>query len=458
MKSNKHQALIEKLKKQGLSGGQLKLINVEMAHKGDHGIQPEAPYEGISNAQKQGLYGHNDVSFLLQMSVNAGQTARLYALDKLLERDKQREKDGFPRKVKLGKLVKPIKGGNDRTIIIPTISEEKLYHWKGEASGGEGQGTGGTGEGEEGDVIGEEPLRPEDGSGQGAGQGQGGQHGMGADAYDIGRILTEQFELPNIREKGKKTSLTKFTYDLTDKNRGQGQILDKKATLKRVIKTNLALGNISESEPVDTSSLLITPNDRVYRILSKERDYESQAIVFFVRDYSGSMTGKPTEVVVTQHIYINSWLVYQYKRQVKSRFIVHDTEAEEVPDFYTYYNKQVAGGTDVASAFSLVNKIVEEENLAKDYNIYIFHGTDGDDWDSRGEKALEELKKMLTYSSRIGITIAGGGSDYNNTFVEQYLRNSKLLEAYPDKLRLDSMKASEANEERIINSIKKLIQ
>ena len=24
----------------------------------------------------------------------------------------------------------------------------------------------------------------------------------------------------------------------------------------------------------------------------------------------------------------------------------------------------------------------EKENLAKDYNIYIFHGTDGDDWDT----------------------------------------------------------------------------
>ncbi|MGE5411535.1 MAG: DUF444 family protein [Clostridiales bacterium] len=404
------------------------------------------------------LYDFNDDVYILKLDGNFHQMSRLYALDKLLERDKLREKDGFPRKIKLGKLVKPIKGGGDRTIIIPSIAEEKLYHWKGDYSGGEGSSTGGTGDGQEGDVIGEEPLRPEDGDGQGAGQGKGGQHGLGADAYDIGKILTEQFELPNIKDKGKRTSLTRYTYDLTDKNRGQGQLLDKKATLKRVVKTNLALGNIKINEAVDPSSILISPKDRVYRIFSKERDYESKAMVFFVRDYSGSMQGKPTEVVCTQHIYINSWLVYQYKKQVENRFIVHDTEAEEVPDFYTYYNKQVAGGTDVASAYTLVNKIVEDENLARDYNIYIFHGTDGDDWDSRGDKVLPELEKMLSYSNRIGITIAGSGSDYNNTSVEQYIRESKLLEKYPDKLRLDSMRASDADEERIINSIKLLIK
>ena len=40
-------------------------------------------------------------------------------------------------------------------------------------------------------------------------------------------------------------------------------------------------------------------------------------------------------------------LLYQYAMQVETRFILHDTEAKEVPDFYTYYNSKVAGGTQV---------------------------------------------------------------------------------------------------------------
>jgi uncharacterized sporulation protein YeaH/YhbH (DUF444 family) len=402
------------------------------------------------------IYAYSDQEMFSMLSTTTVSTSRIFDLERLLEKDKLREKDGFPRKIKLGKLVKPVKNSADKTVVIPTTTEEKLYHWNMEPDLSEGSPTGGTGDGEEGEVIGEESLRPSD-EGEGAGHGKGGEHGMGADAYEIGRILTEQFELPNIKTKGKKTSLTKFTYELSDRNPGHGQILDKKATLRKIVKTNLALGYLSRDN-INSQNLIITPGDRVYRILSKEKDYESQAIVFFVRDYSGSMQGKPTEAVVTQHIYIYSWLLYQYQRQVKSRFILHDTEAEEVPDFYTYYNKNVAGGTQVVSAYKMVNQIVEEENLARDYNIYIFHGTDGDDWDTKGEETISELKKMLLYANRIGITIAENTySRRGNTIVENYLKKSKLLETDSDLLHFDSFKADDAKEERIIAGIKELI-
>ena len=438
-------------------------VNQDIGREPDHkNTNHPVSHDYINTFEKDknyfGFYDYRDFAFLLNFSPENTTLSRLFTLDKLLERDKIREKDGFPRKIKLGKLVKPSKDGKDKAIIIPTASEEKFYHWNGDPSGGDGSPTGGNGDETEGEVIGEEPLREDEGEGQGAGQGKGGQHGMGAEAYEIGRILTEQFELPNIKEKGKKTSLTKFSYELTDKNRGHGQILDKKSTLKRIVKTNLALGNITTDEEPDTSKMIITPDDRMYHILSRERDFESQAIVFFLRDYSGSMQGKPTEVIVTQHIYINSWLVYQYKRQVVSRFIVHDTEAEEVPDFYTYFNKSVAGGTDVSSAYALVNKIIEEEHLARDYNIYVFHGTDGDDWKDDNSKVIEELEKILKYASRVGITIAENNySSRNSTVVENYIKDSNFLEKYRDVLHLDSFVAAEATEERIIKSIKVLI-
>jgi len=104
-----------------------------------------------------------------------------------------------------------------------------------------------------------------------------------------------------------------------------------------------------------------------------------------------------------------------------------------------------------------VNKIVKDENLAKDYNIYIFHGTDGEDWDKEGNETLPELKKMLTYANRVGITIAENtsGSQYN-TEVEKYIKKSKLLEEKPKHLRLDVIN-KEADESRIIEGIKRLI-
>jgi uncharacterized sporulation protein YeaH/YhbH (DUF444 family) len=283
---------------------------------------------------------------------------------------------------------------------------------------------------------------------------------MESSAYDLGKILTEQFELPNLKDKGKKRSLTRYTYDLTDKNRGFGQVLDKKSTLRKIVETNISLGKIS-SDPlhrkVDPSEFLISPHDKIYRILSREKDYESQAMVFFVRDYSGSMAGKCTELVVSQHVLIYSWLSYQYANQVESRFVLHDTSAKEVPDFAAYYNLKVAGGTQVSSAYRLVNEIVEAESLANDYNIYVFHGTDGDDWDTEGKEAIPELKKILAYASRVGVTVVQHGSTSTaKSEVERYIEKSDLLESASTTLRMDVMQ-EDADESRIIDGIRNLI-
>ncbi|MDY7035445.1 MAG: DUF444 family protein, partial [Thermodesulfobacteriota bacterium] len=132
-------------------------------------------------------------------------------------------------------------------------------------------------------------------------------------------------------------------------------------------------------------------------------------------------------------------------------------KAKEVPDFYTYYNSTVAGGTRVESAYRLVNEIVETENLTQDYNIYIFHGTDGDDWDMNGKQTIPELEKMLTYSNRIGITIAARASGpASNSAVETYVKDSSLLNDFPERLRLDAVSAN-ASEERLIEGIRRLL-
>lgn len=404
------------------------------------------------------LYGSDDFSRLQDMKPEREPLhTSIRSLDDLLERDRVREQDGFPRKIKVGKLVKPVRGSEQKVVVVPTTVEEKFIH-DNRFPEPETQGSGsGHGKGEEGDVIGEQPVRTREGEGTGAGHGKGGAHEVDANAYDLGRILTEKFQLPNLKDKGKKRSLTRYTYELTDKNRSFGQVLDKKATLRQVLKTNIALNNVPDPANIDPVRLLIAPKDRIYRVLSREKDYESQAMVFFVRDYSGSMEGKTTELVVSQHILIYSWLLYQYAGQVETRFILHDTEATEVEDFYTYYNSRVAGGTQVAAGFRMINQIVVEESLARDYNIYVFHGTDGDDWDREGGKTIVELKKMLAYCNRIGITIAEHTyTSHGNTQMETYLKRSGLLDQARNLIRLDSMK-NDVPEERIIEGIRNLV-
>jgi uncharacterized sporulation protein YeaH/YhbH (DUF444 family) len=407
----------------------------------------------------ENIYARSDLDRIQDMPTpKAPYIYSLSSIDELLERDKQREKDGFPKKIRIGRLVKPGRGEKGKIVLVPTTVEEKFVHDTRKDTTDKPDATGGSGEGEEGEVIGQEPIHGTEGSGTGgAGKGQGGDHDLESSAYDLGRILTERFELPNLKDKGKKSALTKYHYDLTDRHRGSGQILDKKATLRRILDTNIHLKTIRQEEEIDPTRLLVSPKDMVYRVLSKERDYQSKAMVFFLRDYSGSMTGKPTEIIVTQHVLIYSWLLYQYEKQVESRFILHDTEAKEVPDFYTYYNSSVAGGTRVASAYQLVNETIEGENLERDYNIYVFHGTDGDDWDADGEETIPDLKKMIAYSNRVGITIAerASGPTQSST-VEKNIRKSKLLEAFPKQIRVDPVR-EDVSEERLIVGIKNLI-
>lgn len=458
---NKLHALYDSLKEKGLTEAQDAKIRYELEL-----LELDGEHHLPGKPQKKSIYSYNDLEMLHSASPpNLVALTTVQSLDYLLERDKQREKDGFPRKIRVGKMVKPSQDGDDKIVIVPTTVEEKLFHdrvrldeeGEGEGDGDPSSGDGGTGDGEEGEIIGEEQVRPEQGGQGGAGQGDGGEHDVESNAYDLGRILTEQFELPNLKDKGKKKSLSKYTYDLTDKNLGFGQVLDKKATLRRILRTNIALNRVHSEKPVDTESLLMSPNDRVYRILSKEKDYESQAVVFFVRDYSGSMGGKPTELIVNQHVLIYSWLTYQYKNQVETRFILHDTEAKEVENFQVYYNSTVAGGTQVSSAYKLVNEIVVDENLAAENNIYVFHGTDGDDWDTKGEKSIPELKKILEYASRVGITIAENGYGISGqTEVEKYIKASGLLTEKKELLRMDVI-TKETDESRLIKGIRELI-
>jgi uncharacterized sporulation protein YeaH/YhbH (DUF444 family) len=130
--------------------------------------------------------------------------SHIRSIDELLEKDRQREKDGFPRKIRVGKMIKPGKAGKGKVVVVPTTVEEKFIHDPNFAEQEEGQGQGGSGDGEEGEVIGEQPVRDPDQAGDGGpGQGEGGQHEMESSAYDLGKILTEQFELPNLQDKGK---------------------------------------------------------------------------------------------------------------------------------------------------------------------------------------------------------------------------------------------------------------
>ena len=113
--------LYEEMKKEGLTPEEEEKILREL------NASENREHEPTPEPHTPGVYEYTDMTFLQSMSPpQPSYTMQLRSMDELLERDKQREKDGFPRKIQVGKLIKPSRGGKDKVVIVPTTVEEKI--------------------------------------------------------------------------------------------------------------------------------------------------------------------------------------------------------------------------------------------------------------------------------------------------------------------------------------------
>ena len=143
-KANK---IFEQLKKEGLSEEQKQIIQKELdICNSTHRVS----YTNIPVTPVSEFYDYNDLNFIQNIPFASPPLAvQLKTLDELMEKDKQREEDGFPRKIRIGKLIKPVKGKKTKVVVVPTTEEAKFYHDNSTTSEEEGGvGTGGAGEGE----------------------------------------------------------------------------------------------------------------------------------------------------------------------------------------------------------------------------------------------------------------------------------------------------------------------
>jgi uncharacterized protein len=89
------------------------------------------------------------------------------------------------------------------------------------------------------------------------------------------------------------------------------------------------------------------------------------------------MGDEQRQLVKTMVFWIELLLKHSYK-DIISRFIVHDTQAQEVSrdDFYKVSG---GGGTAINSAYKLCADLMQKEYPFSDWNVYPFAFSDGDD-------------------------------------------------------------------------------
>jgi len=80
---------------------------------------------------------------------------------------------------------------------------------------------------------------------------------------------------------------------------------------------------------------------------------------------------------------------------LRSVYIVHDSAAREV-DRDTFFRIRESGGTVISSAYELCGQIIAERFPVADWNLYLFHFTDGENYSRQDtEKCLDILGKRL---------------------------------------------------------------
>jgi sporulation protein YhbH len=273
------------------------------------------------------------------------------------------------------------KGKDVISIPIPFID---IPHFK---YGHKEQGGVGQGEGEIGQQLSPGAVQPQDGAGQ-AGQGEG-EHALEVDVSleELAQILGEELQLPNIERRGReKIVTTKIKYTGINTT-GPESLRHFKRTYKQALKRQIALGKYDPAKPI----IIPTREDRRYRSYKLENLPETNAVIIYMMDVSGSMGDEQKEIVRIESFWLDTWLRHQYKG-LEARYIIHDAVAREV-DRETFFHTRESGGTMISSAYKLCKEIIKADYPSSTWNIYPFHFSDGDNWSADDTRHCVDMLK-----------------------------------------------------------------
>ena len=265
------------------------------------------------------------------------------------------------------------------SIPLPQIDIPRFRY------GSKQQGGVGQGEGEIGDPLGQGDPQP----GQGQAGSEPGQHILEVDVTleELAEIMSEELQLPNIEPRGKKNIISQHDKYNNIRRVGPNSLRHFKRTYKEALRRQISSGQYDPDNPM----IVPIPDDMRYRSWNEVPMPQSNAVIIYMMDVSGSMGTEQKETVRLTAFWIEAWLRSQY-RQIEIRYIVHDAAAKEV-DQHTFYHLREGGGTKISSAYKLCDQMMSEQFPISEWNVYPFHFSDGDNWGSDDTRACVELLK-----------------------------------------------------------------
>jgi len=336
------------------------------------------------------------------------------------ERHKDRVKDAI--KKNLGSIVSNeaiILSDGKRSVKIPIRSlDEYKFRFDHRKRKHVGQGDGKT---RVGDVLGRE-----DGQGQGKGNGPAGQD-AGAEYYEaevnideLAALIFEDLQLPFLEEKAKKAVPAKTTRFNEIRRTGVMANLDKRRLILENIKRNAR-----ESKGARFGN--VKKEDLRFKSWEEDHRYESNAVVLALMDVSGSMGEFKKYIARSFFFWMVRFLRTKYDN-VEIVFISHHTEAKEVTE-EQFFTQGESGGTVVSSAYQLALEIIRTRYNPRDWNVYPFHFSDGDNYYSDNEEAVRLADELIHTCNLFGYGEIGeeGTSGYRRS-------SGALLSIFKDRL------------------------
>ena len=301
-------------------------------------------------------------------------------------------------------------GRNKGKIIKVPVRSIKEYRFVyGENSSGVAQGDG---KQKPGDVVQQGEPDP-----KGVGQGGGDQPGVDAIETDITleeliSLMFEDLELPELVRK----ALKQVVSDQARKKKGTRKVgirprLDKKSTARSRVRRLKAATRSRTARGAEGDRFPFHQDDMRYFHHVQTTKEVSNAVVFCIMDTSGSMG--TVKKYLARSFY---FLLYQFVRQkyqnVEVVFISHHTEAKEVTE-EEFFHKVESGGTYISSGYNKALEIIEDRYHPSLWNIYAFHCSDGDNFYSDNERAVESASKLCNVCNLFGYgEIKPAGSAY----------------------------------------------
>lgn len=283
-------------------------------------------------------------------------------------------------------------GKQGKDIITIPVPQIELPHFQ---YGHEDTGGTGMGDGEVGDVL--QPGNVGEGDGSGEAGKDPGQHALEVEITfeELAEMLGEVLELPNIEPKGKERIVSEKLRFTGVNTAGPESLRHFKRTFKQALKRQIMTGTYDAKRPI----IIPTREDRRYRTWKVKTEPETNAVIIYMMDVSGSMGDEQKEIVRIESFWLDTWLRSQYQG-IETRYIIHDAMAKEV-DRHTFFHTRESGGTMISSAYKLAAEIIEAEYPVHEYNIYPFHFSDGDNWSADDTRLCLQLmrEKLVPWSN-----------------------------------------------------------